>query len=316
MYEHFYGLDSNPFNGAPDPDVIFLSPQHKRALSTLEYALIARAGFCVVTGDVGAGKTTLVRRVLQTASQDIHVGLVSNGKCDSFEELLRWILLAFDLEYKDKDKVEMYEVFVNFVIAQHQKGEPVTLIIDEAQNLNMDNLEQLRMLSNINTEKGTILQTILIGQPELWDMLRNPEMSQFAQRISYEYFLPPLQDANLTKEYVQFRLQKCGGSKSLFTESCFQMIWEATRGVPRLINLLCDNALIYGFGDERAEIDATIVAQVINDRSESFEAKAPPKIKKSRLVIPKKDSTELSASHGMSIIERAMNDQKSNRSKI
>ena len=176
MYEAFYNLTKAPFANIPDPGLLFLSPQHQRALSVLKYALMARAGFCVITGDVGAGKTTLVRRLLQNLDAPLEVGLVSNTQCDSFEEFLQWILLAFDLEYRGKEKVELYDTFVGFLVDQFRKGRPVTLIIDEAQHLGPEYLEQLRMMSNVNTEKGQILQTILIGQPELWD-LKQPSFS-------------------------------------------------------------------------------------------------------------------------------------------
>ncbi len=306
MYEQFYGFELNPFTNIPNPDLVFLSPQHQRALSTLQYALVSRAGFCVITGDVGAGKTTLVRHILQTATDNLHVGLVSNSKCDSFEELLKWILLAFDLDYKDKDKVEMYDLFVSFIIEQHRNDQPVTLIIDEAQNLDMDNLEQLRMLSNVNTEKGTVLQTILIGQPELWDLLRDPRMSQFAQRISYEYFLKPLDSTELTENYIRYRLEHSGGSPDLFDDDTFKLIWEVTSGVPRLINLLCDTALVYAYGEEKEKVDLNIVNQVIDDRSESFK-RPPVKVAKTTKSADTKAGSTKAKSRAPSLIERAVN---------
>jgi len=152
MYESFYGFHKPPFSNIPDPDFLFLSSQHKQALSILQYALMARAGFCVITGNVGAGKTTLVRRVLQGLDQRIHVGLVSNTQCESFEELLRWILLAFELEYRGKDKVEMYDEFVQFLIRQFQSGNPVTLIIDEAQNLTPHQVKTIITRAGVGTK--------------------------------------------------------------------------------------------------------------------------------------------------------------------
>ncbi len=270
MYEAFYNFDRQPFTNIPDPELLYMSPQHKRALSILQYALMARAGFCVITGDVGAGKTTLLRSVLQSLDANVEVGLVSNTQCDSFEEFLRWILLAFDLDQKDQSKVELYDTFVKYLIEQYDKGHPVTLIIDEAQHLGYKYLEQLRMLSNVNTEKGLLLQTILVGQPELWDLLRRPELEQFAQRISYDYFLAPLENTQLTQEYVQYRLEKAGGDTDLFQQDTYSVIWEATGGVPRLINLLCDTALVYGYAEQKEVIDNEIVMQVIKDKERSF----------------------------------------------
>ena len=270
MYESFYKFDRSPFSNIPDPEFLYLSPNHKRALSILEYALAARAGFCVVTGDVGAGKTTLLRSVLQRLDSNIEIGLVSNTQCDSFEEFLSWILLAFDLHPQGKGKVELYDDFIRYLIEQHDRGRPVTLIVDEAQHLGYKYLEQLRMLSNVNTEKGLLLQTILVGQPELWELLRKPELEQFAQRISYDYFLEPLANADLTKEYIQFRLRQAGGETGLFAEDTYDTIWQATGGVPRLINLLCDTALLYGYAEEKTVIDLPVIEQVIRDKERSF----------------------------------------------
>lgn len=270
MYESFYNLTSQPFGNIPDPDALYLSPGHQRALSVLQYSLLARSGFCVVTGEVGAGKTTLVRRLLQVVSPNLEVGLVSNTQCDSFEEFLQWILLAFDLNFGSKNKVEMYAEFVNFLIVQYDAGQPVTLIIDEAQHLGPDYLEQLRMLSNVNTEKGLLLQTILVGQPELWDILRKTSMRQFAQRISYDYHLGPLEDTQMTGEYIKFRMEAADGDVEIFTEDTYQPIYEASRGIPRLINLLCDTALVYGFAEQSQLIHLDIVRQVLKDKRNSF----------------------------------------------
>ena len=270
MYESFYGFQRPPFLAVPDPDMLFMTPQHQRALALLEYAFMARAGFCVVTGEVGAGKTTLVRRLLQKVGSNVEVGLVSNTTCETFEEFIQWILLAFDLDYRGKTKVELYDAFVRYLVEQFRKGRPVTLIIDEAQHLGPKYLEQLRMLSNVNTEKGMVLQTILVGQPELWDVLRRPELKQFAQRISYDYFLGPLETAELTAQYAHHRLTAAGGSADVFDEDVYPRIWEASGGVPRLINLICDTALVYGYAEELKRIPLRIVNQVIKDKELSF----------------------------------------------
>lgn len=270
MYESFYGLNRPPFSHIPDPDYLYLSPQHRRALSVLQYALMTRAGFCVITGNVGAGKTTLVRSLLKSLHGEVEVGLVSNTQVESFEELMRWILLAFDLDYRGKDKVEMYDDFVRYLIERFQANRPVTLIIDEAQHLGLENLEQLRMLSNVNTEKGQILQTILVGQAELWDLLRRRELQQFTQRISYDYFLGPLESGELTRAYVEHRLQCAGAKAAIFDDDSFELIWSGTGGVPRLINLVCDTALVYGYAEERATISRAAVEQVLVDKRDSL----------------------------------------------
>jgi type II secretory pathway predicted ATPase ExeA len=279
MYEQFYGLKRSPFSTVPDPDLLFLSPHHQRALAMLEYALMSRAGFCVVTGDVGAGKTTLIRRLLQKSPHGIEIGLVSNTTCESFEELLQWILLAFDQEYRGQDKVGLYDQLVRYLIDRFRRGTPVTLIVDEAQNLAPRMLEQLRMLSNLNTERGQVLQTILIGQPELWDLLRRPELQQLAQRVTYDYFLGPLENVELTKQYVRHRIGAVGGDPALFEDETFDAIFKATRGVPRLVNLLCDTALVYGYAEQAPRIGLRLVEQVLKDKANGISPighRAPP----------------------------------------
>lgn len=270
MYQSFYGLERPPFAATPEPGALFLSPQHRKALSMLQLALMARGGFCVVTGEVGAGKTTLVRRMLQEINEDVHVGLVSNTQCDSFVEFLQWVLLAFDLDYRAKSKVELYDEFVSFLITQFQNGQPVTLVIDEAQHLGPEYLEQLRMLSNVNTEKGEVLQTILVGQPELWDLLRDPSLEQFAQRITYDCFLGPLETPALVREYIDHRLRFAGGEPGIFGDDTIETIWRASRGVPRLINLICNTALVYGYAEEKHTIDLPLIEKVLHDKAMSF----------------------------------------------
>jgi type II secretory pathway predicted ATPase ExeA len=270
MYYKFYKLDRPPFDNIPDPEVVFLSPSHKRSLSVLEYAIMARAGFCVVSGEVGTGKTTMVRKLLQDIGQDFEVGLVTNTQFSSFEELLKWVLLAFELPYESNDKVALYDTFTRFLIECYQNGRPVTLIIDEAHNLEAEQMEQLRMLSNVNTEKGLVLQTILVGQPELWDVLQRHELRQFAQRISYDVRLEPLPTDSMTGEYIRTRLVKAGGDPDLIDPECYPYIWLATDGIPRLINLVCDTALLYGYAEEKEKIDLGIIEQVLNDKQHSL----------------------------------------------
>lgn len=311
MYESFYNFKRPPFLAVPDPDMLFMTPQHQRALALLEYAFMARAGFCVVTGEVGAGKTTLVRRLLQKVGNQVEVGLVSNTTCETFEEFIQWILLAFDLDYRGKTKVELYDAFVRYLVEQFRKGRPVTLIIDEAQHLGPKYLEQLRMLSNVNTEKGMVLQTILIGQPELWDVLRSPELKQFAQRISYDYYLGPLDTPELTAQYTQHRVVAAGGSADLFDEDVFQLVWEASGGVPRLINLICDTALVYGYAEELKTIPLRIVKQVIKDKELSFAPVGANTRTRDESIDSNGVSTDISAAAGMRIkrpstIERAV----------
>jgi type II secretory pathway predicted ATPase ExeA len=265
MYESFFGLTERPFSIRPDPRFLFLSHKHQRALSILEYGLMNQGGFTVVTGAIGSGKTTLVRKLLQKIDDDLTIGLVSNTHCDGFEELLRWILLAFKLEYRNKDKVELFETLTGFLFEESEAGRRVVLVIDEAQNLEPQGLEQLRMLSNVNTDQEDCLHLMLLGQPELWRRLRSPELLQFAQRIAADYHLGPL-DAEEAKHYIQHRLAVVGGAPELFADDTYHTIWERTKGVPRLINILCDTALVYSFADQKTAVDLGVIQSVIEDK--------------------------------------------------
>lgn len=269
MYESFYGLREKPFTISPDPSFLFLSRKHRRALVMLEYGLVNQIGFSVITGEIGSGKTTLVRRLLQRLDHGICVGLVSNTQCESFEELLRWIMLAFEREYRGMDKVELYHAFTDFLVEQFSRQQRVVLIIDEAQHLGPRSLEQLRMLSNVNADKHQLLQLVLVGQPELQRVLRQPELEQFAQRIGVDYHLNPL-DLDETGQYIRHRLEVAGGNPELFSGDTYEPIYQKTRGIPRLINLLSDMALVYGFAEQRSSIDAALLREVIRDKEKGL----------------------------------------------
>jgi len=265
MFESFYGLKENPFSIRPDPDFLLLTRQHQKALSVLQYGLEASAGFTVVTGAIGTGKTTLIRRLFQIIGKKYTTGLVSNAQDDSFEELLQWILLAFGLEYKGKGKVELYQTFTDFLVEECVNGRSVVLVIDEAQHLGPRSLEQLRMLSNVNSDKQDLLQMVLVGQPGLRELLLRQELFQFAQRITADCHLEPL-DAEETDHYVRHRIEVAGGQRTLFTDGALKLVWKYTGGVPRLINALCGMALVYGFADQKARIDGDLVRDVENDK--------------------------------------------------
>jgi len=265
MYEDFYNFKELPFAVPPDPEYLFLSEKHKKALSNLEYSILNKAAFSVITGEVGSGKTTLVRELMRKLGNDVVVGLVSNVNISSFEELLQWILYAYELEYRDKDKVELFDIFTEFVIDTYAANKRTVLIIDEAQNLSASVLEQLRMLSNINADKHKVFQLILVGQPNLWDILKKPEMLQFVQRIEVDYYLSAL-DLEETRQYIQHRLTVAGGDAKLFTPDTYETIWECTKGVPRLINIFCGMALVYAFAEQKKKIDNEIVSLVVKEK--------------------------------------------------
>jgi putative secretion ATPase (PEP-CTERM system associated) len=267
MYEQFYGFKEKPFTLLPDPSFLYLGKKHSMAFSMLEYGLLSQAGFTVITGEVGSGKTTLIRHLLDQMEDDINIGLVNSSHRD-MGELLRWILLAFGLEYQDKDKVSLHDKFAQFLIEQYSLNKRTVLIIDEAQNLETHVLEELRLLSNINADKDQVLQVILVGQPELRSLLKRPSLLQFLQRVSVDYHLAGLSEEE-TIAYINHRTRRAGSEKSIFTDSACSLIFKASKGIPRVINTLCDTSLVYGYSDQKTSIDDELVKSVLADKAES-----------------------------------------------
>ncbi len=267
MYESFYGFDEKPFSLLPDPGFLFMSKKHRQALAMLEYGLMNQAGFTVITGEIGAGKTTLVRQLLGQIAKnmEVTVGLVSNTH-RSFGELMQWVLYAFKLEYRGKEKVELYQTFAEFLSREYESGKRTVLIIDEAQNLSLEALEELRMLANINADKDQVLQLVLVGQPGLRDMLRTPELEQFAQRIAIDFHLQTL-ELQEACEYIRHRISVVGGDRELFEAAACVAVYYYTKGTPRLINVLCDTALVCGFAEQRKVIDADLIHDVVRDKT-------------------------------------------------
>lgn len=234
------------------------------ALNMLEYGLRSQAGITVINGEVGSGKTTLVRRILQEIDQEITVGLISNAH-NAFGDLLQWVLNAFEIDANAADKASRYQAFVDFLVSEYSENRRTVLIIDEAQNLDMQTLEELRLLSNINVDKYLLLQLILVGQPELLDMMQRPELRQLAQRVSVDYQLKPLKYKE-TLEYIRHRLGVAGGAPDLFDKYAMAVIYYYSQGIPRLINTLCDFALVYGYAEEIKTVDMSLVLDVIRDK--------------------------------------------------
>ncbi len=267
LYEGFYGLSAKPFSLLPDADFLYLSKRHRAAVNMLEYGMVTQAGFIVITGEVGAGKTTVLRRYLKTIGPDVAVGVITNSS-KGFGRLLTWVATAFEIDHGTRDQAKLYNRFVEFLLARYAEGKRTVLIIDEAQNFKAETLEELRMLSNVNNEKDQLLQIVLAGQPELLDTLKRPELRQFVQRIAVHCNLEPL-DPTETARYIRHRLSVVGGAPTLFEDTACAAIFYFTGGIPRLINLLCDLAMVYAFSDELPKIGIESVIDAVKDRNSS-----------------------------------------------
>jgi general secretion pathway protein A len=273
MYQEFYGLSERPFTLIPDPDFLYLSPQHKLARAYLEYGLTQRLGFIVLTGEVGTGKTTLIKSLLKGADRQQRIGVIYQTSFGA-EDLLELLLREFGIKGHFTTRVARLGAFNQFLLNAYSRGEHVVLIVDEAQNLGPEALEELRLLSNLQTEKEPLLQVILVGQPALQERLRHPSLMQLAQRVSVQYHLTPL-DGKESKEYIVYRLARAGGS-GIFSESALEKLFEYTKGVPRRLNTLCDLALVAGFAEGRHEIDVEFLETVMAAQGLSFEPLEPP----------------------------------------
>ncbi|MEM6637476.1 MAG: AAA family ATPase [Pseudomonadota bacterium] len=264
LYNEFFGLRERPFTLLPDPDFIYWTRQHSRAFSILEYGIVSRAPITVVTGEVGAGKTTLVQGLLKSMDGTITLGLVSNA--DSTRgDILHWSMNALSLKIDPaRSHVELFQQFQDFLVSEYAAGRRVVLVFDEAQTLSVESLEQLRMFTNINSNKDELLQLILVGQPELRARIARPELRQFAQRVTANYHLTTM-DKDTTAHYIRHRLKVAGGTGDEFTHRACERVFRATGGVPRLVNQLCDFCLVYALADNEKLVIASVVDQVIED---------------------------------------------------
>jgi len=265
MYEHFFGLSGKPFSLLPDADFLYMSRRHRMALNLLDYGMTTQAGFVVITGEVGAGKTTVIRRFLRGVHDDLTIGIVTNAST-GLGSLMSLISMAYDLEHRNLDNITLYNQFIEFLVGQYGIGKRTLLVVDEAQNLSIDMLEDLRMLSNVNNEKDQLLQVVLVGQPELLAVLKRPELRQFAQRITVHYHLEPL-GARETTAYIHHRLSVVGGSPEIFDNLACVTAHYFTSGIPRLLNLLCDLAMVYAFAEESRLVTFETIVDVVADRN-------------------------------------------------
>ncbi len=268
MYEQFYGLTEKPFSILPDPAFLYMSKGHNMALTMLDYSLHNEsAGFCVISGEIGSGKTTLIRKLLNTMGPDFVTGLLTNTH-SNFGNLLQWVSMSFGLAYKELSQIELYENFVNFTIEQYAQGKRTVLIIDEAQNLSHEALEELRMLSNINADKNHVLQLILVGQPQLRDTFNIASLEQLNQRVTASYHLGKLNQPE-SCAYIKHRLKVAGGNLDLISDLASKAIWYHSRGIPRIINTLCDTALVYAYAEKKLQVSIQLVNAVMKDRKEN-----------------------------------------------
>jgi len=264
FYLQSFGFAERPFTLVPDPAFLYWSDQHKRAFSVLEFGILSRAPITLVTGSVGCGKTTLLRQLLKHIEADAIVGLISNAQ-GGRGELIQWVLHALGVRFDATEGyVSQFQVLQDYLIKTYAEGKRVILIFDEAQNLSRDSLEELRMLTNINSNKDELIQLVLIGQEELRTMIKQPELRQLAQRIAASFHLTPLSE-NSTDEFIAHRLRVAGGSGDEFNEKAKMLIFEVTQGVPRLVNQVCDMSLLYAWSAESQTVDAKIVQAVIDD---------------------------------------------------
>ncbi len=267
MYKSFYQLHSKPFSLLPDSEFLYLGATHRTAYSLLEYGLLTEAPFMVLTGDPGMGKTSLLQKLIADTRDAFSIGFLTNARYD-VDHLLPWILLALGLNSKQVDPVEAQHLFANFLAQETARHRRVVLIMDEAQNLGVKLLEELRLLSNLNQEKTLQLQIILSGQPDLQTLLRRVDMTQFAQRVVVDYHLQPFTEDEVA-HYIRHRIQLAGSTRPLFSAAACALTYRLSRGNPRLINQVCEMALTYGYAQQAPRITAKLLAQAALDRQKN-----------------------------------------------
>jgi general secretion pathway protein A len=265
IYTEYFGLAERPFTLLPDPDFLYWSENHSRAYAMLEYGLLTHAPITVITGEIGAGKTTLLRHLLRSLPDEYTIGLISNAQGNR-GELLHWVLMALGVPTDtNASYVQLFAQFQDFLIEEYASGRRTILIFDEAQNLSLETLEELRMFSNINADKDELIQLVLVGQPELRDLISQPKLVQFAQRVAAEYHLSGM-SAETVRAYIEHRLAVAGATQEIFTPAACECVHLGSRGIPRLVNQICDYALVYAFTDGLEKVDASVIEQVVVDR--------------------------------------------------
>ena len=268
MYEKFYGVREKPFNVTPDPKFLYLSQQHKQALAHLIYGVKEKKGITLLTGEVGTGKTTIINAMLERVNQAVRIAHISNPNM-VLEDLFTYIFDGFKIDAPTTSKSKCLIILRDFLLKQTKSGINSILIIDEAQNLSLEILEEIRLLSNVETTKEKLIQILLVGQPELNLKLANPQLRQLRQRISARFHITPL-NIKETQEYVAQRLLVAGASNTeIFNKTANNEIFFYTHGIPRLINIICDLSLVIGFAFQKARIDERIVKEAIKSLADN-----------------------------------------------
>jgi putative secretion ATPase (PEP-CTERM system associated) len=269
MYENYYGLTSKPFQLTPDPNFFFGSKWHKRAMSYLQYGLSQAEGFIVITGDIGTGKTTIANSLLDNMQQDIVAAQIVTPKL-SPDELVKMVARKFNVPVKGSSKSDILDELETFLMDLHKQGKRALLLVDEAQNLPLETIEELRMLSNFQIAGKPLLQSFLLGQQELQPILRAPNMEQFRQRIVASCHLVPLTSLE-SQAYIEYRMQHAGwDGRALFSAGAYDQVFQFTHGIPRKINTLMDRILLFGFLEELETLDEAAVKDVIEEVSEEM----------------------------------------------
>lgn len=264
LYTGHFGLTERPFTLVPDPSFLFWSKQHKRAYSVLEYGVMSRAPITLITGEIGSGKTTLIQKLLGKMDDTVRIGLLSNVQGDR-GELLQWVMNALSIPFEPSETyVTLFQRFQESIISEYAEGRRVVLIIDEAQNLSNEGLEEMRMLTNINSNKDELIQLILVGQPELRAIVQGPGMRQLAQRVAASYHLDGM-DEKTVRGYIRHRLQIAGGSGREITPLACAEIYAATKGIARLVNQLCELSLLYAWSGDQSRVSVNAVRSVLED---------------------------------------------------
>ena len=264
MYLNYYGLSEPPFDITPNPRFLFYSAKHREAFNHVLYGIRERKGFVQLTGEVGAGKTTLCRAILDQLDDNFATALILNPVM-SADELMKAVAIEFGLPVNGLDRLETLQVINNFLLHQLEYGQDAVLIIDEAQDLTDELLEQVRLLSNLETDDRKLLQIVLMGQPELRDRLNNPRLRQLRQRITVRYHLPPLNRYEVN-QYIQHRLEVAGAKGvPYFTQFALWRVYRYSQGIPRLLNAICDKALLAGFVGQRERIDFRMIGRAVQE---------------------------------------------------